>query len=332
MNIIKPYIKSNYSFISLLAVIFTIVIFHLSASLAFAQDFELAVYPPLLRVNIKPGKSITQVFKIDNLSTETQTLVARLVPFTGADQFGNPILDPTYQPKWLEYFSLANSDIQLGKPFEIAAGQSQQLVLSLSVPSAAPMKDLYATLLISTYANTIDTSLQGSSLTASIGSNLLITVSTQLSPATILKITDFSPQPGSYIQIGDTYILDNITPVTFFANAVNDGDFTAESKGLFKIQSFSGNPVQLQSVLPQYIIAGSQRKLINGDSEDFNFTPSIGLIGGFQAQIEIHSDNVNTSSQINLIFLPLKALFGLAVGLSLLLIIINLSFKPLENQ
>ena len=325
------YIRHIYITKILLSLVFTLGLIGISTTPTLAADFELAIYPPLLRVNIKPGKNITQVFKIDNLSSEPKTLVARLIPFTDSDRFGNPILDPSFQAKWLEYFTLANSEIELGKPFEIGAGQSDQLIVSLAIPQSAPLKDLYATLLISTYSNNIDTSLLGSNLKASIGSNLLITVNNQLSPATLLKIIDFAPEQGTYFKLGDIYVMDSITPSTFYATASNEGDFTAETKGLFKIQTASGKPIQLQSILPQYVIAGSQRKLINGSSEDFNFTPSISLIGSFLAQIEIHSDNVNTSSQINIIFLPFKIIFGLAVGISLLLIIINLSIKPIDN-
>lgn len=299
--------------------------------LSFAQDFDLSINPPLLRVNIKPGKTITQVFKIDNNSPQNRTFVARIVPFTTSDDLGNPILDPSLQPSWLSYFSLANSEIKLNEPFEIKANSSEQLILSLSVPDTAPLKDLYAALLLSTYGNDISTNFQGTNVRASIASNLLITVSTQLSPATLLKITEFHPDAGSYLRIGSLYFIDNITPVSFFASVKNDGDFTAETKGIFKIQKGSKDPVLLQSILPQYVIAKSERKLINSDDQDFNITPSASLIGLYQARIEIHSDNGNSVGQIDIIFFPVKIILGFFVGLSLLLIIVNIAFRPQEQ-
>ena len=326
-------VKNKYRLIfQYFILIITLSVFTTLPPKCHAADFELSIYPPLLRVNIKPGKSITQVFKIDNSSTDTQTLVARLVPFISADPYGNPKIDPSLQVKWLNYFTLANSTIQLNQPFEIKAGSSEQLILSLAVPDTAPLKDIYATLLVSTYSNNIDTNFQGSNLRASIASNLLITVSSQLAPATILKVSEFSPEAGSYLQIGNFYLIDNITPLTFYATAKNEGDFTAETKGVFRIQRNEKNPVQLQSILPQYVIAKSERKLINADDQDFKFTPSIGMIGLYQAQIEIHTDNANTINQIDIIFLPIKALFAFAVGLSLLLIVVNIAFRPTQPE
>ena len=308
------------------------IIFQLFAIPANAQELNLSINPPLLRVNIKPGKSITQVFNIENKSPENVLLVARLVPFTSSDKFGNPILDPSSQVKWLNYFSLANSEIKLNEPFELKANSSDQLIVSLSIPDTAPLKDIYTALLVSTYGNTINNNLQGSSVKASIASNLLITVSTQLSPATVLKITDFNPETGSFLKLGNFYIIDNITPLTFNALVKNDGDFTAETKGIFKIQHGDADPIELQSILPQYVIAKNFRKLVNGQDKDFNFTPSVTQIGYFQAKLEIHSDNANTNSQINIVFLPIKILFGFSVGLALILIIINIAFRPQEQN
>lgn len=301
-----------------------------SAGNIFAQEFNLSLYPPLLRINIRPGKSITQVFKISNNSPENKTLVARIVPFTSSDQIGNPILNPNLKTKWLDYFSLANSEIKIGEPFEVKANSSEQLILSLSIPDTAPLKDIYAALLISSYSNELNSNLQGSDIKASIASNMLITVSSQLSPATVLKVIEFAPKSGSYLRIGNVYITDNITPLTFEAIAKNDGDFTAETKGIFKIQKGDKEPVHLQSILPQYVLGKGERKLINGDDKDFNYTPSVGVIGFYQARIEIHTDNANTTSQIDIVFLPIKIFFGFLVGLSLLLIIVNIAFKPEE--
>lgn len=322
-------IKNKLIFQSIILLIFS-VFYYLFPINSYAASFNLSINPPLLRVNIKPGKSITQVYKIDNNSTESKTLIVRVVPFVSSDKFGNPKIDPTLKVAWLDYFSLANSKIQINEPFEIAAGTSEQLILSLSVPDTAPSKDIYASLLISTYNNSVNNEFQGSSVKASIASNLLITVSNQLSPATILKISDFSMESGSFIRIGNFYIADSITPITFFAVAKNEGEFTSETKGVFRIQKGEKKPVQLQSILPQYIIAKSERKLTNSNDKDFNFTPTANMLGLYQAQIELHSDNANSLSQINIIFLPIKLILGFAVGLSLLLVITNISLRPTE--
>lgn len=303
----------------------------LSLSLLFphkllAADLQLGINPPLLKVTIKPGKTITQVYKVDNFSVTDQNLVVRLVAFTKADQFGNPILDPSFEASWLRYFTLANSDIEFNKPFLLKGGSSQQLILSLAIPEDAPLKDLYLTLLVSTYdPNT--TKNQGTAVKASIASNLLVTINTVPNPDTLLRVIKLTPESKTYLRLADYYFMDNITPTIFSVVVQNDGNFAAEAKGVFSIKTSQKTDVTQQKILLQYVIGQSQRKLMNDAQTDFKFTPNLNLIGRYTAQVDINNDNANTSSQIKIIFLPLKALFGLAVGLILLLSILNSTFK-----
>ena len=125
-------------FCYLISILYIVLSEFISAPQAAAADYGLSVSPPLLRIHIKPGKSITQVFKIENLSKTEKTLVARIVPFDKADDKGNPLLDPQKTTDWLTYFSLANANIKLNEPFIVAADSSEQLILSLSVPDTAP--------------------------------------------------------------------------------------------------------------------------------------------------------------------------------------------------
>ena len=295
-----------------------------------AINIGLGIHPALVKVVIRPGKNITQVIKIDNRSTDNKTLVARLVPFTSADDFGNPNIDPRTTAPWLEYFSLANSKIQFDQPFELKAGQSDQLILSISIPAEAPLGDLYATLLVTSYATGIDNQLQGSALSATIGSNLLISVSTQGAPSTILKITDLLPEEGKYLKIGDYYFLDNITPLYFTALAKNEGEFTAETKGVFRIERNEQNPIELQSVLPQYVLAKSQRRLGTISDSKFFFTPGFSMIGPHAVRIDIRSENSNASTKIDVIFFPGKILIGIIAAIIFLRLIIRISTSQNE--
>jgi len=312
-------------FITSLIVILTLSL--TGARQASAADIGLSINPPLLKVVVRPGKTITNVYKVENLSSTNKILIARLIPFTTADDQGNPNIDPRATAPWLGYFSLANSFIKLNEPFEIKSGQSEQLILSINIPITAPLRDLYATLLVTSYGNSVASSLQGTTLSASIGSNLLISISSSATPSTILKITDFIPEEGKYLKIGDYYILDNITPIFFTAKARNEGDFTAETKGIFKIERNEKEPINMQSVLPQYVLSKSQRKLANMEDDKFYFTPRVGLLGKYSAKIDVRSESSNASTQIDIIFFPGKILLGLAAVLIFLNIIIKFSFS-----
>jgi hypothetical protein len=306
----------------LIILILFLLFLSMNTPVSYASDFDFSITPPLLRVHIKPGKSITQVFTLENKGTADQTLVARIVPFTEADDRGNPILNPKSTAPWLSYFGLANSTIKLGEPFTITAGGKEQLILSLAVPNDAPLTDIYATLMVSTYQNTTDNTYQGSSVAATIGSNMLITVSSVAYPDTVLKIDNFSAQAGSLIKIGNLYFADSITPLTFTATVSNEGSFTAETKGVFRVTK-GNTPVYLEGILPVNVIGKSHRQLLNTDGQSFAFTPSLAQIGVHQIVLEIKTDNSNTINSLNIFFFPLK----LSLGLIIVLLIIITSVK-----
>lgn len=302
--------------------------FLLSPKEIFAAPYGLSITPPLLRVQIKPGKAITQVFTIQNLSPDDKFFVARIVPFTESDNLGNPIINLKEQAGWQKYFTLSNSFIKLDEPFSLAGGASNQLILSITIPDSASLQDLYATLLVSTYTNAVDASYQGSVVNATIGSNLLITICSELNPSTLLKIENFIPTSGTFIKIGSLYIADNLSPLTFSASVKNDGSFTTESKGIFKVTTDKDNPVLLDGILPVYVISKNSRDLLNTQGGVFSYTPTLSQIGMYKVSLEIKSDNANAGSSLNIVFIPLKALVGLLFSLIIIGTIIRVTQKP----
>lgn len=313
---------------TIITILYILTFLFLLETNTYAANYGLSITPPLLRVHIKPGKSITQVFKIENLSANEKTLVANIVPFTESDNNGNPVLNPKASAPWISYFGLANSQIKFNEPFILASGASEQLILSLAVPESASLQDIYATLMISTYENSLGQTFQGTSVRATIGSNLLITISSFAFPDTDLKVIDFIPTEGSFLKIGNMYFLDNITPTKFSASVKNEGSFAAETKGVFRITTGNNKPVFLEGILPVNVIAKSQRQLLNTSGSLFDFTPSLSNIGPHQVALEIKTDNSNTQSTINIFFFPLK----LSIGLILTLIIIITIVKNTSNS
>lgn len=302
--------------------IIVIVLFFAFHTPIHASYLNLSIDPPLLRVQIKPGKSITKAYTIENKSEQDQLLVARIVPFNKSDLIGNPILDLKNNHSWLSYFSLSNTDVELNKPFTVKAGAKQQLVISLSIPETAPLMDIYATMLVSTYSNTLPSEQKGTLVSATIGTNLLVTITTQLHPKTLLKIDNIKPNGDTVFKFGNIYIVDNLSPVTFTANASNIGDFTAEIRGLFKITK-NKQPVIMQGILPQYVIAKSARSITPSKDKNFTFEPQINHLGFYQASFEIQTENVTSQNSINLFLFPFKAFIGLLLSLVLLKLVIK---------
>ncbi len=288
----------------------------------FAAPVGLSIDPPLLKVQIKPGKSITKVFKIENTENVDKNIIARIVPFNKSDNLGNPTIDLKSKSPWLSYFNLSNANIKLDEPFLLKAKSSEQLILSLAIPENANLEDLYVSLLVSTYDNVLSTDQKGTLISATIGSNILVSVTSGLNPPTLLKINKFYPTSGNFIKIGRRYIADNLTSMTFTATAQNDGMFVTETKGTFKI-SKKAESIQLQGVLPQYVIAKNSRVLINSDGKPFSFNPTINNFGIHSINIDLKSENSNTSNSLEIIFLPFKALLGFSVTLIILRIIFS---------
>lgn len=308
-------------------IFFLLILLFLTATPVHSANYSLSINPPLLRIYIKPGKAITEVFKVENLSTADKTLVASIVPFSEADSFGNPILNPKANAPWLGYFSLVNSQIKLDEPFSLAAGASEQLVLSLTVPESAPLKDIYATLTISTYENSVGQTFQGTAVRATIGANLLITISSQAYPDTVLKIEDFFPLEGGFIKIGSLYFADSITPLKFTATVKNEGNFIAETKGVFRVTTKNNKPVYLEGILPTNVIAKSRRQLTNTKGDIFEFKPALSQIGFHQIALEIKTENSNTTGTIEIFFFPLKLILGLLLSLAIVVSLVKITSK-----
>ncbi len=307
-----------------------------------AQGFNLSLSPPLLQATIKPGKSISQVFTIYNNGTTPISLTPKIVPFIPEDNQGNPSLQPQLNPTWLQYFYLANSKIFFNKPFILPANQSDQLVLGIKVPEDAPQADHYVTLLVSSDSSGVGSDSPGVArqiISGSIGANILLTVSNQAAPPTILNITELQPTNTQYLKIGQTYLLDNLSPIQFTAKLENLGEHLSQAHGLFQI--LQGTRVNYtQPFLPVNVLAHSTRELTASSSGDprgrvapaadpaglsgkLVFHPKLTHIGPYQAKVNVRSENGSSQNSINLILLPIKALIGLTLSLILLKLILK---------
>ncbi len=295
---------------------------------AYASPVGLAIDPPLLRVQIKPGKSITKVFNIQNTEDADKNIVVRIIPFTKSDGQGNPVIDVKNNSSWLRYFGLSNTNMKFNEPFLLKSKTKEQIVLSVSIPDTANLEDIYATLLVTTYDNTLENDLKGTSISASIGANLLISITANLNPNTILKIEKIIPTSGNFLKIGQRYFADNLTPLTFSATAINDGLFLTDTKGTFRvINKKSSETLALKRILPQYVIAKSSRQLTNIDGKPFTFTPALNTLGLHTINFDIKSENTNTSNSIEIFFFPFKAGFAIFISIFILKVIFSITTK-----
>lgn len=282
----------------------------------FAQSLGLSINPPIVEAVIKPNKSITQVFAIQNLSDLDLNLTAKIVPFVPGDEFGNPQLKLESTPDWIKDFTLANTFIKLNEPFVLKANSSDQIVLNISIPKDEVSRDIYATLILSN--NQITNNQEGTNLTAAIGANIILTVSSIANPPTLVQIKDFSPIPHDYFfQFGDYYFVDNIRPITFQAKAENLGKFTTKAGGIITIEK-NEKPVETKALIPINLLANSIRVLQGSPSGEISYNPKVTDFGKFKIKLSIKSDNSNSTTAINLYFVPLRIVIGIIIGLFLI--------------
>ncbi len=293
-----------------------------------ASPVGLSLDPPLVRVQIKPGKSITKSFTIENIENTDKYLVVRVIPFNKADNNGNPTIDIKASASWLKYFNLSNSEIKFDEPFLLKAKNKQQIVVSLSVPETANAEDLYTTLLFSTYDNSISGDQKNISIGSSIGANLLISITPEINPNTILKIEKITITSGSFVKIGRRYYADNLTPITVTAIATNEGPSLTETKGTFKLTNKKNSEVLfLQGILPQYVISKSSRTLISSNEKPFFFSPTLRIVGLHTLSFNVKSENTNTSNSIDIFFFPFKSGATIFISFVLLKIISKVTNK-----
>lgn len=160
----------NKVVVHLLLLCFLCLMFHRPVS---AQQISLSITPPILELVIKPGKSVMIAYQVSNQG-DPVILTTKLVSFEPRDNFGKIRLKDGIEGPIR--FELDNSDIQLERPFFLKTGASQQLLLRIRAPEGAANGDYYYTLLAETTpVDNID-GTAGPKTKASIGSNILVTV------------------------------------------------------------------------------------------------------------------------------------------------------------
>lgn len=224
-----------------------------TAAVSAAAPTSLSLSPPLLEAVVKPGRAITQAYRVANLGSSDLYLRARVVPFTPAGQQGLVKLEPLFGKSKSFLFSLQNADLGLGETFFLPAGDSRQLVLSIATPEEAADTDGYFTFLLEqSEEGEFVVPASGATARFKIGSNILLTVSRDGSLRFKGGIADFAARPGWS---------DVFTPVKLVLTAENTGRSFFQTKGEIKILDMFGREKKVLDLRPDNVLAGSRRRL-----------------------------------------------------------------------
>jgi len=295
-----------------LKIILALSLFYVLCSLflskANAQSLSLGIYPPLLEVTIKPGKSITQAYELTNSSDTDLVINSEILPFEPADELGNIVIRNT---GYENYFSFQNADLQLGQKFLLKAGQKQQIVLTIKIPNGAKEDDYYLTLLFTTQPENQIGGQGEAQAQAQIGTNILLTVSETGEPPRKAEIEEFSISNIKY-SILNIKIIDSFASPQFLLKIKNTGRSFFKPMGTITTTGWFGQKYLL-NLLPENILSASTRKIgcSPPDSPDMVGPCQIKskfLLGVYTAKVEFGLDKISSDygARITFIALPIK--------------------------
>jgi len=289
-----------------------------------AQSISLGIYPPLLEVTLKPGKSITQVYKITNNNEQDFIMNTQIVPFEPADEFGNVQLNSRSQSPAREWSSFQNADLQLGQSFLLKSGQAQQVVLAVKTPPQAKEDDYYLTLLFETQVSDFNEGTSKTQAQVKIGTNILLTVSETGEPPRKAEIAEFKIQKTKF------KIIDSFVQPQFVLKIKNSGRSLFKPMGTITTTGWLKQKYFL-NLLPENILVKSTRQIAceNNAESKTCLLPSKFLFGPYETKVEFGLDKISAdySAKITFIALPLKLILVV-----LLLIILIMIVKLVQNK
>lgn len=215
------------------------------------QTISITLSPPLGDLILKPGGSATLAFNIENSGSSALEITPTMVRLK-TNETGLPVYD--MKGSVPGYFSLQNTDKELGKTFSLPPGTKDQLVLSIRPPDQAPEEDVYSALYLNARAHeqTALPAANRSKAQAGLAANILLTVSRSGLRQGSLKLSSFKLP----------LIVDTFSSINPYFLVKNEGRNLAVVDGSLEMKSLLMNRVvQTTALLPENVLAGSNRVL-----------------------------------------------------------------------
>lgn len=264
---------------------------------------------------IKPGRSITQVYRLKNEADDT-VLKVSIVPFSPSDELGHIQLQ--FGGKLPPYFSLLNADLpDFPVSLRLKAGETQELVLKIAVPETAPEADYPAALVIESQTLGLIGGT-GAVAQATIASPILLTVSRSGQPTRIAKIEEFGI-PTKRLFVGwlrRVSLLDSFDQIEFILRVKNQSLTRLQPLGRIEISNSFGKKVATLPLQSDHILGGTVRQMkMEGSEPSILAWEAVFPLGRYTATAEITpQDTTNTVSQTIVFWvLPYKALLVLGL-------------------
>lgn len=292
-----------------------------------AQQVSLSISPPLIQTIIKPGKSILIAYRIENFG-DPVILSSKVLPFVPKDTLGSIQLQGSFRGP--VEFNLDNANLNLNDPFFLKTRESEQLLLRIRVPQDAPEGDYYYSLLVAAQPPPTEEGVSSSRARATIGSNILITVTESGKVDVKGKVALFDVLPRYKLSIfGKTlHVFDSNDKIPVVLVVENKGRNLLLPQGQIILKGNFGEKASFD-IIPQNILAESQRLVLATPSASLTNNNSLLLSGFFigryllSTTINFGEGTPNIFAQTSFIAVPFKALIGIFVSLSVALLLLK---------
>lgn len=298
------------------AYLFICLFFNLSE--ANAQQVSLSLSPPLLELFIKPGKAVMVAYKLENLGDPT-FLNLKILPFEAKDSLGNIRIKSEFEGP--VRFSLDNSDLSLGQPFFLKTNSSQQILLRIRIPENITDGDYYYSLLAETNPPTASEGIGSARARATIGSNILVTISNSGN-------IDIKPKIALFSTRGKLFDSSDKIPVVL--NVVNKGKNMMKPEGQISLKGNFGETSKYD-IISKNILAQSER-LLEATPSALYTTPTSLVLSGFfigkynlSTQIRFGENSPTIFASTVFYAFPFKIIAGIILTILIVVFIIKKS-------
>jgi len=218
----------------------------------YAQNFNLAIYPTIIRIDSLPDSTILQPITIENLADNDINLKIIFRPFSASSADNGQL---QYEPENTSSESFLKKHVYLLaqnkkiSEFTLGALKHKKLQLSVNIPSDQQSLDYYfSVLFIGQNGPNSSQSIVGQA--GGIGMNVILSIGQK--GITTGKIDDFSTP--SFLNYG---------PVQFSLLLENTSSHYIEPTGSIKISDMFGQNIGKVELLPQTILSNSSRYLVD---------------------------------------------------------------------
>jgi len=266
-------------------------------------------------------------YKLDNLG-DPAFINLKVLPFEVKDNLGNIRIKPEFEGP--VRFSLDNSDLQLEQPFFLKTNGSQQILLRIRIPENITDGDFYYSLLAETVPPTASEGIGSARAKATIGSNILVTISNSGNIDIKPRVVLFSTRGGSTFG-RDIKIFDSTDKIPLVFIVENKGKNMIKPEGQITLKGNFGETAKYD-IISKNILAESQRLIEATPSAQIDsplFPTSLILFGFFigkynlSTQVSFGENSPTIFSSTSFFAFPFKITAGILIAVLIIVIIIK---------